>query len=144
MLIQLLAGGLVSIITFGIHALMTGLIVVVTRHIAGQTDDLHVFMRIAALMLVTVTALTVTHVSEIAVWAGFLHIAGVTAPQVTAFEFAFENYTAVGYGDVVAGEGWRIIGPIIALNGLLLIGWSVAIIFEVLRMAELTFERRGK
>ncbi len=28
-----------------------------------------------------------------------------------------------------------------ALNGLLLIGWSVAIIFEVMRMAELQFGR---
>ena len=34
-----------------------------------------------------------------------------------------------------------VIGPITALNGLLLIGWSVAIIFEVMRMAELQFAR---
>ena len=43
---------------------------------------------------------------------------------------------ALGYGDVVASGGWRLIGPIMALNGLLLIGWSVAVIFEVMRMAE--------
>jgi hypothetical protein len=54
-----------------------------------------------------------------------------------AFDFAFENYTALGYGDAVAAEGRRLVGPITALNGLLLIGWSVAIIFEVMRMAEL-------
>ncbi len=30
----------------------------------------------------------------------------------------------------------RVIGPITALNGLLLIGWSVAIIFEVMRLAD--------
>jgi hypothetical protein len=34
-----------------------------------------------------------------------------------------------------------MIGPITALNGLLLIGWSVAIIFEVMRMAELQIRR---
>lgn len=141
-MLMLLAGGLVSIVNFGIHAVMTGLIVVVTRHIAGATDDLHVFMRISAMMLVTVLALTVTHVSEIAVWAGFMQLADITAPNVTAFEFAFENYVALGYGDVVAGGGWRLIGPIMALNGLLLIGWSVAIIFEVLRMAEIQIVRR--
>jgi hypothetical protein len=144
MLMQLLTGALVSFINFGIHAVMTGLIVVVTRHIAGATDDLHVFMRISALMLVTVLVLTVTHVSEIAVWAGFLQLAGITAKNVGAFEFAFENYVALGYGDVVAGDGWRLIGPIMALNGLLLIGWSVAIIFEVLRMAEIQIGRRTK
>jgi len=46
-----------------------------------------------------------------------------------------------GYGDVVASQGWRLIGPIMSLNGLLLIGWSVAIIFEVMRMAEIGFGR---
>ncbi len=35
------------------------------------------------------------------------------------FEFAFENYTALGYGDAVASGGYRLIGPIMALNGLL-------------------------
>ena len=30
-------------------------------------------------------------------------------------------------------------GPITALNGLLLIGWSVAIIFEVMKMADVQF-----
>ena len=141
MIIQLLTGGLVSFANFGIHAAMTGLIVVITRRIAGSTDDLHVFMRTSALMLVTVVALTATHVSEIALWAAFITVAGIIAPNLTPFEFAFENYVALGYGDVVAGGGWRLIGPIIALNGLLLIGWSVAIIFEVMRMAELRFGR---
>ena len=144
MLMQLLTGGLVSFVNFGIHAVMTGLIVVITRHIAGTTDDLHVFMRVSALLLVTVVALTATHVSEIAVWAAFMAFAGITVPNLSPFEFAFENYTALGYGDVVAGGGWRLIGPIMALNGLLLVGWSVAIIFEVMRMAELQFGRPKK
>ena len=141
MLNQLLAGGFVSLLNFGIHALVTGLIVVATRHIAGRTDDLHVFLRVAALMMVTVVALTLTHVLEISVWAAFMQIAGISAPNLQPFEFAFENFTALGYGDVVAGGGWRIAGPMMALNGLLLIGWSVAIIFEVLKMADIQIGR---
>jgi hypothetical protein len=137
MLNQILAGTLVSLINFGIHAVMTGLIVVATRHTAARTGDLHVFIRVSALMLVTMVVLMVTHVGEIGVWAACYRIAGITLRGIDAFEFAFENYTALGYGDVVAGDGWRLIGPITALNGLLLIGWSVAIIFEVLRMAEI-------
>jgi hypothetical protein len=143
MLNQILAGSLVSLINFGIHAVMTGLIVVATRHTAARTDDLHVFIRVSALMLITVTVLMVTHVAEIGVWAACYRFVGLSFQGIDAFEFAFENYTAVGYGDVVAGDGWRLIGPITALNGLLLIGWSVAVIFEVMRMAE--FEvHRGK
>ena len=144
MLGQMLAAGAVSFVNFGIHAAMTGLIVVTTRHTARQTSDLHVFMRITALLTVTVTALMVAHVAEISVWAAFYVLAGVKlADQLNAFEFAFENYTALGYGDFIPAD-WRLIGPITALNGLLLIGWSVAIIFEVLRMAEVQIGHRVK
>jgi hypothetical protein len=143
MLNYILAGVGVSIANFGIHAVMTGLIVVVTRHIAGATDDLHVFMRVAALMLVTLIVLTAAHIIEIVVWAAYYAWAGIDNPKAEPFEFAFENYTALGYGDVVpAGNGKRLIGPITALNGLLLIGWSVAIIFEVLKMADVQVARR--
>jgi len=141
MLGQLFAGGLVSFLNFGIHALITGVIVLTTGHTAARTDHLHVFMRVAALMTVTMIALMCAHVCEIAVWAVFYEIANVKTDFQGAFEFAFENYTALGYGDKVPPEGKRLMGPIAALNGLLLIGWSVAIIFEVMRMAEVKFAR---
>ncbi len=144
MLNQLLAGALVSFVNFGIHAVMTGLIVVATRHTAAATDDLHVFARVSALLMVTMIALMIGHVAEIGVWAGFLTLMGITITSAGPFEFAFENYVALGYGDVVAGDGWRLIGPIIALNGLLLIGWSVAIIFEVMKMADVHVARRER
>jgi hypothetical protein len=138
---QLLAGGLVSFLNFGIHALMTGVVVEATRHTAARTDHLHAFMRLTALLTVTMIGLMIAHVCEIGVWGAFYEVFGVHTGKTTAFEFAFENYTALGYGNAVAPEGTRLIGPITALNGLLLIGWSVAIIFEVMRMAELQIAR---
>ncbi len=79
---------------------------------------------------------------EIGVWTAYYEICRQSRPRTSrAFEFAFENYTALGYGDPVPPEGKRLIGPITALNGLLLIGWSVAIIFEVMRMAEVQVGR---
>ncbi len=140
----LLLGGLVSVVNFGIHALMTALVVVVTRRTASRTDHLHALLRLVALLSVTMLVLMVAHVAEVAVWAAFYNLAGFPIQETgTAkftggyFEFAFENYTALGYGDAVAGGGWRLIGPITGLNGLLLIGWSVAIIFEVMRLADI-------
>jgi hypothetical protein len=46
--------------------------------------------------------------------------------------FAFVNYTTLGYGDVIPVESWRLIGPMTAMNGILLFGWSTAVIFFVL------------
>ena len=46
--------------------------------------------------------------------------------------FAFVNYTTLGYGDVLPVAGWRLLGPMAAMNGVLLFGWSTAVIFQVL------------
>ncbi|HVG50324.1 MAG TPA: ion channel [Xanthobacteraceae bacterium] len=143
MLYQLAAGSLVSLINFAIHAVMTGIIVVATRHTASLTDHLNVFSRVSALLMITMVVLMLAHVVEIGVWAMYYALQGIKL-SVDPFEFAFENYTALGYGDVVADGGYRLIGPITALNGLLLIGWSVAIIFEVMRMAEVQVGRVKK
>ena len=137
MFYQLLAGALVSLLNFAIHVSMSGLVVVLTRHVAGRTDDLHVFMRLTAIQLVAVAALAVAHVFEIVVWASFYKLAGFSIKGASEFEFAFENYTALGYGDAVAVDGWRLIGPITALNGLLLIGVSVAVIFEIMKLVDI-------
>jgi hypothetical protein len=141
---QLFFGGLVSFLNFGIHALMTGVIILLTHRTAKRTDHLHVFMRVTALLTVTMIALMCAHVLEIGVWGVFYALSDSTPTGMVAFEFAFENYTALGYGNPLPGENRRLIGPITALNGLLLIGWSVAIIFEVMRMAEVQVARLEK
>ena len=47
--------------------------------------------------------------------------------------FAFVNYATLGYGDVTPVEGWQLLGPIAAMNGALMFGWSTAVIYEVLQ-----------
>jgi hypothetical protein len=139
----LIVSASVSLLNFVLHALVTAVIVVATRHTATLTNDLSVFIRVTALLVITTAVLTCAHVAEVGVWAIFYTWSGISLRGVTAFEFAFENYTALGYGDAFSPDH-RLLGPITALNGLLLIGWSVAIIFEVLRMAELQFGRRDR
>src|SRR5436305_986196 len=137
MLSELLAGALVSFINFGIHGVMTGLIVVATRHTATITDHLGMFGRLSALLTVTMVVLMCAHVAEIGVWATYYSLAGIEIRGAHVFDFAFENYTALGYGDAIAAERRRLPGPIRPLNGLLLLGRSVAIIFAVMRLADL-------
>ena len=135
----------ISFLNFGIHAVMTALIVVTTRHIKSRTHYHGIFVRLAALLLITVSILMLAHIAEIAVWAGSLDFLGIKVAKVGTFEFAFENYTALGYGDALpANSAHRLIGPVMALNGLLLIGWSVAVIFEVMRMVEFEVAPQSK
>jgi len=73
------------------------------------------------------------HASEVIVWS-LAHAAIDAAPAgADGVYFAFVNYTTLGYGDVVPVERWRLIGPMTAMNGVLVFGWSTAVIFDVLR-----------
>jgi hypothetical protein len=49
--------------------------------------------------------------------------------------FAFVNYTTLGYGDITPVQAWRLTGPMTAMNGIRMFGWSTAVLFEVLRKA---------
>jgi len=142
---DLFVGLLISFLNFGIHALTTALIVVTSHRTETRTHHLGLFARLTALLTVSVSFLMFAHVIEIWVWAALLDTMGVTIVNIGTFEFAFENYTALGYGDALPKDvRYRLLGPIMALNGLLLIGWSVAVIFEVMRMAEFEVGKRLK
>lgn len=56
--------------------------------------------------------------------------------------FAFVTYTTPGYGDVNPVQPWRLIGPTTAMCGVLMLGWSTAVIFEVLPQALSVFPGR--
>jgi hypothetical protein len=45
----------------------------------------------------------------------------------------FVNYTTLGYADVVPVSDWNLQIPITGVNGVLLFGWSTAVVFEVIR-----------
>jgi hypothetical protein len=142
---DLFYGLLVSFFNFGIHAVLTALIVVTTRRAEVRTHYRGIFVRLTALLTVSVSILMFAHVLEIAVWAAALDLIDVQIVNVGVFEFVFENYTALGYGDALPKDvRYRLLGPVMALNGLLLIGWSVAVIFEVMRMAEFEVGKRPK
>ena len=86
-------------------------------------------------MSATVLVLMAAHTLEVLVWALTYRMFGVAAPGSGFVYFAFVNYTTLGYGDVLPLPEWRLLGPITAMNGVLLFGWSTAVIFEVLRNA---------
>ena len=70
---------------------------------------------------------------EVMVWAITHSLVGIAPPRVELIYLAFGNYTTLGYTDLVAAEEWRLLRPMTALNGIMLIGWSTAVIIEILR-----------
>jgi hypothetical protein len=102
-------------------------------HVAAAMKTSHQWRLLIVVMIVNVLVLMAAHASEVFVWALVYAVFRVAPDGVNVMYFAFVNYTTLGYGDVIPVERWQLIGPITAMNGILLFGWSTAVIFEVLR-----------
>ena len=131
MLLQLLVGTAVSICNITIHSLLMTGVVRVSRS-AGSMDTLHPAMLLTCVMIVTVLVLMAAHTCEVMVWALAYIVVDATPAGSGIVYFAFVNYTTLGYGDVTPTEDWQLLGPMTAMNGVLLFGWSTAVIFHVL------------
>jgi voltage-gated potassium channel Kch len=81
-----------------------------------------------------VSSLLLLHLAEAVVWALFYLLAGTLPDLETAAYFSLTSYTTVGYGDVVLPEPWRLLGPLEAAVGILMLGWSTGILVAVIGM----------
>jgi hypothetical protein len=132
MLRQFLMGGVVSICTIVIHALIMTAVVRASQATSARAASRPNFL-VIAVMVSTVTVLVAAHMCEVIVWALAYHLVDAAPTDTDLLYFAFVNYTTLGYGDIIPMERWRLLGPMTAMNGVLLFGWSTAVIFEVLR-----------
>ena len=134
MLRQLLFGSAISLANIAIHALgMAGVIGAARAAYAREVP--HPTLRLVMVMIASVAVLMAVHVAEVAVWSLAYGLVDAAPDGADRLYFSFVNYTTLGYGDVVPVERWRLLGPMTAMNGVLLFGWSTAVIFAMLRKA---------
>jgi Ion channel len=129
---QFLVGGMVSVINIMIHALVTVGAIGIARA-AGLRYPALPRLHLMAVMVATAAALMVAHTIEVLVWALAYAMVGAAPAGSDLLYFAFVNYTTLGYGDITPVQEWRLTGPMTAMNGILMFGWSTAVLFEVLR-----------
>jgi hypothetical protein len=132
MLRQFLVGAGISICNIVIHALVMTAVVRVAHRAAARATT-HPAALLISVMVATVSVLMAAHACEVAVWSLAYAIVNAAPADADLVYFAFVNYTTLGYGDVTPVQRWRLLGPLTAMNGVLLFGWSTAVIFEVLR-----------
>ncbi|WBL82698.1 potassium channel family protein [Bradyrhizobium xenonodulans] len=132
MMLQFLVGTLVSLVSIAVHALATVVAIDIARS-AGLRHPTRPRPHLMGVMMATAVVLMAAHILEVLIWAATYGIVGAAAAEHGLIYFAFVNYTTLGYGDVTPVREWRLIGPLTAMNGVLLFGWSAAVLFEVLR-----------
>jgi hypothetical protein len=132
MAVEFLVGAIVGVINIMIHALVTVGVVGIARS-AGLRHTVRPRLHLMAVMVGAAAALMVAHTLEVLVWALAYAIVGAAPEGSDLLYFAFVNYTTLGYGDITPVPAWRLTGPMTAMNGILMFGWSTAVLFEVLR-----------
>ena len=142
MLRQALVGAGVGICNIVIHALVMTAVIQVAR-MAGAKETAHPSALLISVMVATVSVLMAAHASEVLMWSLAYGLVDAAPAGSDLVYFAFVNYTTLGYGDVIPVERWRLLGPLTAMNGVLLFGWSTAVIFEVLRRT-IALDRRAR
>ena len=136
MIAYIFLGILLVAVTVLIHAVGTSrwLSVLIARFAAAKAAERPVNM--LRILISTAVILLVLHTAQILLWAfAYLYLlpAAVLDTLEEAAYFSFVTFTTLGYGDVTLAGPWRIISGIEALNGILLLGWSTALLFAVVQ-----------
>ncbi len=83
---------------------------------------------------------------EIVVWTAVLVWTRLVPSWREAGYFVANTYTTLGYGNVVLGQSWKMLVPIIAICGLFTFGWTGSVLVDLVarvnRLKDLA-EQRG-
>lgn len=102
------------------------------------------WLRVVATQAYVVALLLIVHLCEAAVWAAAYCWLDALPDFSTALYYSLSSYSTVGYGDVVLPQAWRLLGPIESVVGVLMLGWSTAVIVALLQNVFRENARSGK
>ena len=76
--------------------------------------------------------MALAHLADIVLWALLYCLCGEFADFDVAFYHSAMNYSSLGYGDIVMSIRWRLLGPLEAMNGIVMFGLSTALMFALM------------
>lgn len=123
-------------ISVALHAVATNLVVRALIKYAQPSHERFGHRSRPVILGLTAAALALKHFLDIVLWAiAYLFFTGneQLANFETAVYFSSVTYTTLGYGDIVLTGSWRIMCGIEAMNGILVFGWSTALLFVLVQ-----------
>ena len=134
MLGQILIGALLVLATVPIHG---GGMAVGLRWLGysrSRQGLLSAPIRQSVVLGVLVLIMFVATILEATLWAFAYERLAAMPTFEEALYFSLVTYTTVGYGDIVLPQHWRLLSSIQAANGVIIFGWTTAVILGGLRM----------
>jgi voltage-gated potassium channel len=128
MLQQLFFALALTTLTVVIHAAGTVHVVIPATGLWKRSTAALSIRRPTWTLIQLVSLLLLLHLIEVAAWAGAYTAGNILPDFETSLYYSLKSYTTVGYGDVLPQVSWRLLGPIEAAVGILMLGWSTSII----------------
>jgi len=132
MLLNVTIAALLMVITTGIHA--SGMVLVIhliksrSTHTKQQVRRLHLFSVAGVVLLMFFVS-----VMEVMVWSATYLWLGAIEGFEQATYFSMVTFTTLGYGEIVLSEQWRLLASFEAANGIIMFGWTTAIVLAVVQ-----------
>ena len=133
MLIQLLISGALIIVTMLIHGV--GMVLGVRwleRDMSGRVAPGTFVRRVWVVGLLVLVMAAATLVETVA-WALAFLWTGALEHFEEALYFSMVTFTTLGYGDVTLVPQWRLLSAFAAVNGIIMFGWTTAVIVYAVR-----------
>jgi hypothetical protein len=70
---------------------------------------------------------------QIAMWGAIFVWLGEFDELYEAIYHSAVNYASLGYGDIVMSKPWKLLGPLEAINGVLMVGMTAAALMAILQ-----------
>ncbi len=136
MLFALLIGSLTTLANLAIQVTVIVLILGQVRKHLIDSPKIAEIRRDITILCIILMGLFAGHLLQFSTWAILFMWLGEFADINTAFYHSAVNFAALGYGDIVMSEKWRLLGALEACNGVLMLGLSagtfLAVIYHLL------------
>lgn len=128
---QLACAALLLCLCVIVHAGGTLAVIRLVRrhHVEPRVHAIH---RPVGALVVGFLCVFALHMIEVAIWAGAYLGLGAFNELEEALYFSITCFTTLGFGDVVIGKPWRLLGASEGMIGLVLLGWSAGLFLVLL------------
>jgi len=132
MLVNMTIAALLMVITTVIHAagMLTVMHAIQSRnaHAPDNRKRMH-FYSVAGVVLL----MFLVSVIEVLVWSVTYLWLGAIEGLEQATYFSMVTFTTLGYGEIVLDEQWRLLASFEAANGIIMFGWTTAIVLATVQ-----------
>jgi hypothetical protein len=132
MLLNMNIAALLMVITTAIHAAGMLVVVHVILSKSAQVINLSRWMHLFSVGGVVLLMFLVS-VIEVLVWSVTYLWLGALEGFEEATYFSMVTFTTLGYGEIVLDEQWRLLASFEAANGIIMFGWTTAIVLAVVQ-----------